>query len=93
MATDVKAEVSINGSREDVAKYAMNLDPDAVWISGISEAKMLTVPPVDEGTRVSRVASFLRRRIDYALEVVRYQRKSLLAMRSIKSLFPDESHL
>ena len=88
MAIDVIAEVSINRSREDVAKYAMNPDHDAVWIGGISEAKMLTDPPVGEGTRVSRVASFLGKRIEYILEVVRYEPRSLLAMRSIKGPFP-----
>ena len=49
---------------------------------------MLTDPPVGEDTEVSRVASFLGKRIDYVLEVVRYEPKSLLAMRSIKSPFP-----
>ena len=88
MAIDVKAEVTINRSQEDVAKYAMNPDYDAVWISGISEAKMLTDPPVREGTQVSRVASFLGKLINYVLEVVQYEPKSLLAMRSIKSPFP-----
>ncbi len=88
MAIDVIAEVTINRSREDVAKYAMNPDHDAVWISGISEARMLTEPPVGEGTQVSRVASFLGKRIDYVLEVVGYEPKSLLTMRSIKGPFP-----
>jgi len=39
MAIDVKAEVSINRSQEDVAKYVMNPNYDAVWISGITETK------------------------------------------------------
>ena len=39
MAIDVKAEVSTNRSQEDVAKYVMNPDYNAVWISGITEAK------------------------------------------------------
>ena len=64
MAIDVKAEVSINRSPEYVANYAMNPDYDPIWISGISEAKMIADPPFREGTQVSRVASFLGKRID-----------------------------
>ncbi len=88
MAIDVTAEVTINRPREDVAKYAMDPDYDAVWIGGISEAKMLTDPPMGEGTQVSRVASFLGKRIDYILEVIGYEPTSRLTMRSIKSPFP-----
>ena len=93
MAIDVIAEITINRAQEDVAEYAMDPDYDAVRISGISEAKMLTDPPLREGTQVSREASFLGRRINYVLEVARYEPKSLLAMRSIKSPFPDEGHI
>ena len=88
MAIDVTAEVTISRTREDVSKYAMNPEYDVVWIGGISEAEMLTDPPLREGTQVSRVASFLGRRIDYILEVVRYEPGSSLAMQSIKSPFP-----
>ena len=90
MAIDVKAEVVINRAPEEVANYAMNPDYDPVWISGISQAKMLTDPPFGRGTQVSRVASFLGRRIDYVLEVVGHEPGSLLAMRSVKSPFPME---
>ena len=89
MAIDVRAEVSINRSRQqEVAEYAMNPDYDPVWIGGISEAKMITDPPLREGTQVSRVASFLGKRIDYVLEVVGHEPASLLAMRSVKGPFP-----
>ena len=93
MAIDVKAEIFIARSREDVAKYAMNPDYVAVWISGISEARMLTDPPIGEGTQVSRVASFLGKRIDYVLEVVQHEPESLLAMRSVKGPFPMKGYL
>ena len=49
---------------------------------------MLTDPPMGEGTQVSRVASFLGKRIDYILEVIGYEPTSRLTMRSIKSPFP-----
>ena len=90
MPVDVKAEVLIARSREDVASYATNPANDPVWISGIVEAKMLTEPPVAEGTQVERVATFLGKRIQYVLEIVQWTPQSLMAMRSIKGPFPME---
>ena len=90
MAIDVKVETLIQRSREDVTSYAMNPDHDPVWISGIVEAKMLTDPPLGQGTQVARVAKFLGKRIEYVLEVVDYDPNSLMRMKSIKGPFPME---
>ena len=90
MGIDVKAEVVINRSRDEVAGYATDLGNDTVWIGGISEARMLTDPPVRQGTRVERVASFLGKRIEYVLEVTEHDPSATLAMRSIKAPFPME---
>ena len=90
MAIDIKVEVLIHRSREDVTSYAMNPDNDPVWISGIVEAKMLTDPPLGRGTQVSRVARFLGKRIEYVLEVVDYDPSSLMQMKSVKGPFPME---
>ncbi len=88
MAVDVKAEVKINRTRQEVARYAVNPVNDVVWITGIVEVKMLSDQPVALGTTVERIATFLGRRIEYVLEVVEYEPESLLAMRSIKGPFP-----
>ncbi len=88
MAVDVKAEVVINRSRNEVAGYAMNPDNDPVWISGITEARMLTDPPVGQGTQVERIAYFMGKRIEYVLEVVEHDPNARLAMRSIKGPLP-----
>ena len=88
MAVDVQAEVTIARSREEVVSYAMDPAHDPIWISGITEARMLTEPPLGQGTRVERVAKFLGRRIEYVLEVTEYEPNSLMAMRSIKGPFP-----
>ena len=88
MAINVKAEVLINRSVDEVASYAMHPDNDPVWITGIVEARMLTEPPLAQGTQVQRVAKFLGKRIEYVLEVEEYDPKALLAMRSVKGPFP-----
>lgn len=88
MAIDVSAEAIIAAPRDRVATYAMDPANDPVWISGISEAEMLTEPPLQKGSRVRRVAGFLGKRIDYVLEVAELEPGSRLLMRSVKSPFP-----
>ena len=88
MAIDVKAEVVISRPRNEVATYAINPENDPIWITGITEAKMLTQPPLGEGTKVERVAKFLGKRIEYVLEVVEYDPKALVVLRSVKGPFP-----
>ncbi len=88
MPVDATAEITVQRPRDEVAAYAMDPANDAVWVSGITEAKMLTDPPVGEGTRVERVASFLGKRIEYVLEVDVHEPRALLLMRSVKGPFP-----
>ena len=84
MAIDVKAEVQIARTREDVAAYVVNPENDPLWIGGIRSARMLTEPPVGAGTRVAGVAYFMGKRIEYTTEVVAYEADSLLTMRTDK---------
>jgi hypothetical protein len=90
MATtlDVCVERPIPRSPSEVAAYATDPANDPVWISGISEARLLTEMPIGEGTRVARVARFRGRRIDYVLEVTDHVPERRLAMRSIEAPFP-----
>jgi len=88
VAIDVMAELLINKPKSEVAAYATNPDHDPVWISGIVESKMLTDPPLAQGSQVERVASFLGRRIQYILEVVDWEPGSRMGMHSIKGPFP-----
>ena len=90
MAMDVTAEVEIERAPEDAARYAFEPSNDPEWIGGIKRAEMITEPPVREGTRVSRAAQFMGRKIEYVLEVVRMEPGRVLDMKSIKSPFPME---
>lgn len=90
MPIDVKAEVLINAPREKVADYATEPENDPVWVSGISQARLLTQRPVGQGAQVERVASFMSKRIEYVLEIVEWTPQSLMAMRSVKGPFPME---
>ena len=88
MAINVKAELLINKPKDEVAAYATDPVNDPVWISGMVESKMLTDPPLAQGSQVERVASFLGRRIQYILEVVDWEPGSRMGMHSIKGPFP-----
>ena len=90
MPIDVIAELIINSPRDKVAAYATNPENDPVWVSGISEARLVTEPPLGQGAQVDRVASFMGKRIEYVLEVVEWAPGSLMAMRSVKGPFPME---
>ena len=88
MAMDVTVHTTIASERERVAGYAMDPRNDPTWISGIKEVEPLTELPLEKGSRVRRVASFLGRRIDYVLEVADMDPGARLLMRSVKSPFP-----
>jgi len=48
----------INKPKDEVAAYATNPQNDPIAVSGIVESQLLTEPPIAEGPRVERVASF-----------------------------------
>jgi hypothetical protein len=88
MAIDVAADREILAARDRVATYVMDPANDPVWIGGIREANWVTDPPLREGSRVERIASFLGRRIEYVLEVAELEPGARLRMVSVKSPFP-----
>jgi Polyketide cyclase / dehydrase and lipid transport len=68
--------------------YATEPGNDPRWITGMRSAAWLTEPPLREGTRVERTASFVGRTIEYVLEVVEHVPESRLRMNSIRAPFP-----
>src|SRR5829696_2765840 len=84
---DVQVEQVIQHSREDVARYAMTPENEPIWIGGIKESHMVTDPPVRVGTEVARVASFLGKRIDYALRVTEHDPGRIIVMDSVRGPF------
>ncbi len=88
MGIDVAAETTIQRPVEVVAAFAMSVEHDKEWIGGVKHVRQLTPPPVSVGTRVSREATLLGRRIVYVLEVIGYEFPRRLEMRSVKAPFP-----
>jgi hypothetical protein len=88
MTLDVTATETIAADTHRVFGYATDPRNDPVWIGGITEAELLGDPPLEKGSSVRRVASFMGRRIEYVLEVAELEPGARLAMRSIRSPFP-----
>lgn len=85
---DVRAEEVIDAPRAAVAAFAMDPRNDTTWIANIKEATPLTPLPVTKGSRVSRVAYFLGKRVEYVLEVAEHAPGARLAMASVEGPFP-----
>jgi hypothetical protein len=87
VAIDTTAVIAIDRPREVVAAYLRDPANDPSWIGGLRTARLVTAPPVDVGSQVERVASFLGRRIEYVNEITELT-SDRLAMRSVRSPFP-----
>jgi uncharacterized protein YndB with AHSA1/START domain len=86
--TDVQVETTVARPRAEVARYATDWRNDTEWIGALSEARLVTEPPFGVGSQVSRVGSFLGKRIEYVNEVVELDPERRLVMRSVKAPFP-----
>ena len=88
MSIDITAEVAIRRPVAEVAAYMIDPGNDPSWIGGVREVRMETAPPLQVGSRVARVASFLGRRVEYVNEVTEFDAERVLDMRSVKAPFP-----
>ena len=88
MSVDVIAEVAIIADPQTVWDLMTDPAREPEWIGGLKHARLIGDPPLREGSRVERVASFLGRRIEYVNEVTTYTPPHILEMRSVKAPFP-----
>jgi Polyketide cyclase / dehydrase and lipid transport len=87
MSVDITASVHVDREPAAVAAYMTDPANDPQWIGGLREAELLGDGPVAVGSRVRRVAYFLRRRVEYVNEIVALD-DTQLDMRSVKAPFP-----
>jgi uncharacterized membrane protein len=88
VSTDVTVEKTITRPRAEVARHATDWRNDPEWIRALTEATLLTEPPLGVGSRVRRVAKFLGKRIEYVNEVTELEPERRLVMRSVEAPFP-----
>ena len=88
MSIDVTAEVHIDADAQRIWDYMTDPQKEPEWIKGIKSSRLQGEPPLHEGSRVERVASFLGRRIHYLNEVTQHDPPRTLDMRSVVAPFP-----
>jgi uncharacterized protein YndB with AHSA1/START domain len=91
MAVDVTVETRIERPVEDVAAFAGDPGNAPSWYVNIESVRWQTPPPVQVGSRMDFVASFLGRRIEYTYEVIDLVPGERLVMRTAQGPFPMQT--
>jgi uncharacterized membrane protein len=81
----------INRPVPDVAQYASDPDNAPQWYENIKSVEWKTPRPVQIGSRIDFVASFLGRRLAYTYEIVDFVPDQRLTMRTPGPPFPMET--
>jgi uncharacterized protein YndB with AHSA1/START domain len=91
MPVDVVTEIEIARPRAEVAAYASDPSNATEWYENIKAVDWRTPPPLDVGTRVAFVASFLGRRLEYTYEVRELLPGERIVMSTDQGPFPMET--
>jgi hypothetical protein len=88
---DVTTEAVIDRPRGEVASYAGDPTNAPVWYANIESSRWETQPPVRIGSRMTFVARFLGRRLEYTYEIVDFVPGERLVMRTAQGPFAMET--
>ena len=88
MSVDVTVETRIDRPVGEVAAFAGDPGNAPSWYVNIKSVDWLTDPPVEVGSRMDFVATFLGRRIEYTYEVVELVPGERLVMSTAQGPFP-----
>jgi hypothetical protein len=91
VAVDVTVETRIERPVEEVAAFAGDPSNAPSWYVNIESVHWQTPPPVQVGSRMDFVATFLGRRIEYTYEVVDLAQGERLVMRTAQGPFPMQT--
>ncbi len=91
MAVDVTVETVIERPVEVVAAYAGDPANAPEWYTNIRSVRWRTSPPLEVGSRMDFVATFLGRELSYTYEVVDLVVGERLVMRTSQGPFPMET--
>lgn len=88
---DVRTEIVIDRPVDVVAAYAGDPSNVTEWYVNIESVEWQTPPPAALGSRMTFVARFLGRRLEYTYEVVELDPGRRLVMRTAQGPFPMET--
>lgn len=88
---DVTTRIVINRPRPVVAGYAADPARAPEWYENIESVVWRSRPLVEPGSRITFVAHFLWRRLEYTYEIVSHVPQESLVMRTADGPFPMET--
>ena len=88
---DVTVSRLIRCERNPLAAFASNPDNATRWYTNIESVEWRTAPPVSIGSRVTFVARFLGRHLEYTYEIAEYTPGSMMRMTTSDGPFPMET--
>jgi uncharacterized membrane protein len=91
MTVDVETEIVIDRSVDIVADYATDPTNAPEWYANIDSVDWQTEPPAQVGSRMTFVARFLGRKLEYTYEIVELVPHERLVMRTAQGPFPMET--
>ena len=91
MPVDVVTEIEIARPREDVSRYASDPATAPEWYENIASVDWQSDAPLAVGSRLTFVASFLGRKLEYTYEVRELVPGERLVMATADGPFPMET--
>jgi hypothetical protein len=91
VSVDVTTDVVIGRDPADVAAYAGDPSNAPEWYANIDEVRWETEPPLRVGSRLTFVARFLGRHLEYTYEIVEFEPGSRMVMSTARGPFPMET--
>jgi uncharacterized membrane protein len=91
VSVDVQTEIVIDQPVEVVAAYAADPRNAPEWYANIESIDWQTPPPAGVGSKMTFVARFLGRRLEYTYEIVDLVPNQRLVMRTAQGPFPMET--
>ena len=91
MSVDVQTEIVIDRPVDEVVAYAADPSNAPEWYANIESVDWQTSPPAAVGSRMTFVARFMGRRLEYTYELVELVPGERLVMRTAQGPFPMET--